>query len=83
MVNFFRPDNGIFFPGPELEDKSRVLPSVVNKFGAGSEVGTVQFSRQNTGENCQKNTITDYSVCSKQTAIPSIPSILLSGAEFD
>ena len=38
-----------------------------------------QFLRQKTGENCQKNTMTGYSVYSEQTAIPSI---LLSGAEL-
>ena len=37
------------------------------------------FSHRKTGENCQKNTITGYSVYSEQTAIPSI---LLSGAEL-
>ena len=38
------------------------------------------FYRRKTGENCQKNTITGYTVYkySKQTAIPSIQSILLS-----
>ena len=41
----------------------------------------MQFSRQKTGE-CQNTMITYYSVYSKQTAIPSIPSILLSGAEL-
>ena len=40
------------------------------------------ISRRKTGENCQKNTITGYSVYSEQTAIPSILSILLSGAEL-
>ena len=41
-----------------------------------------KFFYQKTDENCQKNTITCYSVYSKQTAILSIPSILLSGAEL-
>ena len=35
-----------------------------------------------TGENFQKNMITGYSVCSKQTAILSVLSFLLSGAEL-
>ena len=34
------------------------------------------------GENFQKNMITGYSVCSKQTAILSVLSFLLSGAEL-
>ena len=44
----------------------------------------MQFSQQKTGENCQKNTITIYSVyISQQTAIfPFILSILLLGAEL-
>ena len=45
----------------------------VTKINRGS-LGT-QFSRR-------KNTITGYSVYSEQTAIPSISSILLSGAEL-
>ena len=35
-------------------------------------LGTPSY-RQKTDENCQKNTITGYSVYSEQTAIPSIP----------
>ena len=33
---------------------------------------SAQLSRQKTGENYQKNTITSYSVYSKQTAIPRL-----------
>ena len=41
------------------------------------------FSCWKTGDNCQTNTITGYSVYSEQTAILSIfLSILLSGAEL-
>ena len=38
--------------------------------------------RKSRCENCQKNTIADYSAYSEQTAIPSVPSILLSGTEL-
>ena len=34
------------------------------------------------GAKISENTITDYSVYSEETAIPSIPSIMLSGAEL-
>ena len=43
----------------------------------------MQSFHQKTGENCQKNTITIYSVYSQQTAIfTSILSILILGAEL-
>ena len=39
----------------------------------------IESEARKTGGNCQKNTITGHSVCSQQTAIPSI---LLSWAEL-
>ena len=46
------------------------------------EVRVRRFFCQETGENNQKNMITDYIVYSIQTAVPSIPLTLLSGAEL-
>ena len=42
----------------------------------------MQIFLQKDSQNCQKNMIIDYSVYSKQTAIPSISSILLLRVEL-